>query len=169
MGTTSPWSSVPLLFYHLGAESWACRVPVAAHFPRAGLSFLDPFNLLFPPDLEQGHPEVLLLCPSQPSALTLRTLTLACTEMEFATPSWASCFRPLALLPFPCSVSQGSKLFLLPSQPAIPLWKLPGWYPARHTQEATRTAGTGRDIRSELTSGSPAFKSPLSSLKSLPA
>lgn len=57
-------SSPSVLSLKTRVKSWACWCLWLAHFPRAGLSFLDPFNLLFLPDLEQGHPEVLLLCPS---------------------------------------------------------------------------------------------------------
>lgn len=100
----APWSLPPFYFLiYTGAKSWACLVPVADPFPRAGLSFLNSFLILFfLPDLEQGHPEVLILCPSPPLGLTLWILTLAHTGMEFATPPWASCPRPLVLLP-PCS------------------------------------------------------------------
>lgn len=109
-----PRAQPPFYFLiYTGAKSWACLVHVADPFPRAGLSFLNSFFILFfLPDLEQGHPEVLILCPSPPLGLTQWILTLAGTGMEFATPPWASCPRPLVLLPLPWSISQGPKLFL---------------------------------------------------------
>lgn len=99
---------------------------MADPFPRAGHSFLDSFFILFfLPDLEQGHPEVLMLCPSPPLGLALWTLTLACTGMEFATPSWASCPRPLALSPCPGQFPKAPSYFCSrPSPPFSPWQKL---------------------------------------------
>lgn len=92
---------------------------VADPFPRAGLSFLDSlFVLFFLPDLEPGHPEVVIRCPSPPFGSVLWTLTPACTGMEFATPPWASGPRPLALSLCPGQFPKAPSYFC--SCPSLP-------------------------------------------------